>query len=81
VRETMSESCRQISLNKGSQRFIFRYGAGDESNVLDAFRSLANNTTSGFDWFDAAVLAFKLARRLERTVKLARQEPPAKAAG
>ncbi|MDD4891329.1 MAG: hypothetical protein PHU85_15515 [Phycisphaerae bacterium] len=77
----MSEPWRQISLNKGSQRFVFRYFDGDEGNVLDAFRSLANASNSGFDWFDAAVLAFKMARRLDRKVKLAHQEPPAKAAG
>lgn len=78
----MSEPWRQISLNKGPQRFVFRYFEGEESNVLDAFRSLANSGSGGFDWFDAAVLAFKMARRLDRKVRLARQQPPpAKAAG
>lgn len=59
----MSQCYRQISLSKGSQRFVFRYCDGDESNVLEALRSLANSSASGFDWFDAAVLAFKVARR------------------
>ena len=77
----MVDSWRQISLSKGSQRFIFRYCPGDESNVLDALRSLANGNSSGFDWFDAAVLAFKLTRRLDRTVKLTQRTAPAKAAG
>jgi hypothetical protein len=79
----MSQPRRQISLNKGTQKFIFRYSAGEEISVLDAFRSLADSTESGFTWFDAAALAFKLARRVERTVKLPQQQQqaPAKAAG
>ena len=78
----MNDSWRQISLAKGSQRFIFRYCEGEEENVLEAFRSLATNEASGFDWFDAAVLAFKMARRLERKINSnRRRKPPAKAAG
>jgi len=77
----MSDSWRQISLAKGPQRFVFRYCRGDESNVLEAFRTLADNPNNDFDWFDAAVLAFKIARRMERKLQLAGHEPPAKAAG
>ena len=77
----MSESWHQISLSKGSQRYIFRYCDGDEGNVLESFRNLANEGNTGFDWFDAAVLAFKLARRLERKMELAHSEPPTQAAG
>jgi len=77
----MNPSWRQISLAKGAQRFVFRYCPGEEDAVLEAFRGLANRPDSGFDWFDAAVLSFKLARRLERKLGLAKQEPPAKAAG
>ena len=78
----MSEPWRQMCLAKGAQRFIFRYCDGDEPSVLDALRALASNPSSGFDWFDAAVLAFKLARRLERKLKLAQPpSPPARAAG
>ncbi len=77
----MSGDRRQISLAKGAQRFIFRYSRGEEAAVLEAFRALANRADSGFDWFDAAVLSFKLARRMERRVEAARQDPPAKAAG
>ncbi|MCG3181135.1 MAG: hypothetical protein BIFFINMI_03509 [Phycisphaerae bacterium] len=79
----MNDRCRQISLVKGSQRYVFRYCEGDEPNVLDAFRTLAGRNESGFDWFDAAVLCFKMARRLERELdrENAASEPPAKAAG
>jgi len=78
----MSAGWRQITLAKGSQRFIFRYGRGQESNVLESFRSLAARPDSGFDWFDAAVLCFKLARRLEKQLDHQAASPrPAKAAG
>ena len=56
---------RQLSLVKGDERFIFRYQAGQEAEVIDAFASLASNQRSRFDWFDAAVLSYQMGRRLE----------------
>jgi hypothetical protein len=57
---------RQLSLVKGSQRYVFRYQAGQEADVIDAFASLAGDKTSEFDWFDAAVLSYQMGRRLEK---------------
>ncbi len=56
---------RQLSLVKGEERFVFRYRAGHEAKVIDAFASLAANQGSRFDWFDAAVLSYQMGRRLE----------------
>ncbi len=56
---------RQLSLVKGEERFVFRYQAGHEADVIDTFASLATNQTSRFDWFDAAVLSYQMGRRLE----------------
>ncbi len=56
---------RQLSLVKGPERFVFRYQAGQESQVIDAFASLAADRKSVFDWFDAAVLSYQMGRRLE----------------
>ena len=56
---------RQLSLVKGEERFVFRYQTGHESEVIDAFASLAANQGSRFDWFDAAVLSYQMGRRLE----------------
>lgn len=56
---------RQLSLVKGAERFVFRYQAGQESQVIDAFASLAADRKSAFDWFDAAVLSYQMGRRLE----------------
>ena len=56
---------RQLSLVKGSERFVFRYPTGKEAEVIDAFASLAADRKSRFDWFDAAVLSYQMGRRLE----------------
>lgn len=56
---------RQLSLVKGEERFVFRYQTGRESEVIDAFASLASDSASRFDWFDAAVLSYQMGRRLE----------------
>jgi hypothetical protein len=55
---------KEISLVKGSDRFIFRYVPGDEERMLDAFVGLANERNNNFDWFDAAVLSFQLSKNL-----------------
>ncbi|MHC5112737.1 MAG: hypothetical protein ACYTHJ_23020 [Planctomycetota bacterium] len=56
---------RQLSLVKGEERFVFRYPPGQEAEVIDAFASMAADTSSAFDWFDAAVLSYQMGRRLE----------------
>lgn len=55
---------RQFVLNKGSEKFIFRYEPGQEGHLLDALVVAANDTRTSFDWFDAAVLSFKLTQSL-----------------
>ncbi|MCP4246880.1 MAG: hypothetical protein GY778_07510 [bacterium] len=59
------KAIRQLSLVKGSERFVFRYQPGNEADVIDAFSSLACDSSSRFDWFDAAVLSYQMGRRLE----------------
>lgn len=60
----MSTIRRQLVLNKGSEKYIFRYDDGMEDNLLDALIDQAKDKHSGFDWFDAAVLSFKLTQSL-----------------
>ena len=55
---------RQLVLNKGSETYIFRYDSGSEDMLLEALVAQANNNSTGFDWFDAAVLSFKLTQLL-----------------
>ena len=56
---------RQLSLVKGSHRFVFRYKAGREADIISAFAEMAVDTEQDFDWFDAAVLSYQMGRRLE----------------
>ncbi|MGH2271696.1 hypothetical protein ACQ9LF_07840 [Anaerohalosphaeraceae bacterium U12dextr] len=55
---------KQLVLNKGDQQYIYRYESGCEAQLLDALVAAASDEKSGFDWFDAAVLSFKLSQSL-----------------
>ena len=55
---------RQLILNKGSEKYIFRYENGMEDELLDALIEQAKDKRTDFDWFDAAVLSFKLTQSL-----------------
>lgn len=61
----MKDAIRQLSLVKGEHRYLFRYHPGNEADVIGAFANLASNGSTGFDWFDAAVLSYQMGRRLE----------------
>jgi hypothetical protein len=56
---------RQLSLVKGNHRYVFRYQAGREADIIAAFASMAADSEHDFDWFDAAVLSYQMGRRLE----------------
>ncbi len=56
---------KQLSLDKGGHRYVFRYRPGGEADVIGAFASLASDGSTEFDWFDAAVLSYQMGRRLE----------------
>ncbi len=51
-------------MNKGAEKFIFRYEEGCENELLDALIKQAKDNRTNFDWFDAAVLSFKLTQLL-----------------
>jgi hypothetical protein len=57
-------SRQQLVLNKGPEKYIFRYDSGCEGQLLDALVSQATDNGTDFDWFDAAVLSFKLTQSL-----------------
>ncbi|NLX23463.1 MAG: hypothetical protein GXY55_17570 [Phycisphaerae bacterium] len=59
------KAVRQLSLVKGNHRYMFRYQAGREADIINAFASMASDTEQEFDWFDAAVLSYQMGRRLE----------------
>ena len=60
----MRKTRRQLVLNKGTEKFIFRYETGCEDQLLDALIAKAQDSSSSFEWFDAAVLSFKLTQSL-----------------
>jgi len=60
----MKNVMRQLVLNKGAEKFIFRYNCGCEDDLLDALINQAKDNRTEFDWFDAAVLSFKLTQSL-----------------
>ena len=73
----MDNSSRQLILNKGSQKYIFRYEAGAEEELLDALVDQAQDAKTDFDWFDAAVVSFKLTKKLvEKSEELIRKDTP-----
>ena len=60
----MKRMKRQLVLNKGEEKFIFRYENGREDELLDVLIEQAKDKSTDFDWFDAAVLSFKLTQSL-----------------
>ncbi len=60
----MKRTKRQLVLNKGAEKFIFRYDSGCEDKLLDTLVQQAKDDRTDFDWFDAAVLSFKLTQSL-----------------
>jgi hypothetical protein len=60
----MATTIRQLVLNKDKEKFIFRYKSGCEDELLDALIEQARDKRTSFDWFDAAVLSFKLTQSL-----------------
>ena len=60
----MAKIKKQLILNKGTEKFLFRYEQGSEDQLLDALIDHARDSRLSFDWFDAAVLSFKLTESL-----------------
>ena len=60
----MEKVIRQLVLKKGAEKYIFRYEDGYEGQLLDTLVDQASDNRTDFDWFDAAVLSFKLTQSL-----------------
>jgi hypothetical protein len=60
----MQRNLRQLVLTKGDEKYVFRYEPGCEDLLLDALVGSAKDNKTNFDWFDAAVLSFKLTQSL-----------------
>jgi hypothetical protein len=60
----VSKEKKQLILKKGNQKFVFRYESGCEDKLLDVLVEQAKSGRTDLDWFDAAVLSFKLTQSL-----------------
>jgi hypothetical protein len=60
----VSRAKKQLILKKGKQKFIFRYESGSVDKLLDVLVEQVKSGRTDFDWFDAAVLSFKLTQSL-----------------
>ena len=60
----MATETKQLVLNKGAEKYIFRYDEGSEGELLDTLVDQATDRATAFDWFDAAVLSYKLTQSL-----------------
>jgi len=58
-----------LSLVKGGHHFCFRYGTGDEPQVLEALVEMVHRRELKFDWFDAAVLSHQLGQHLAKELR------------
>ncbi len=65
---------RQLSLVKAKHRYVFRYPAGHEADIIAAFAAMAEDAEQEFDWFDAAVLSYQMGRRLEMDLEEVKSE-------
>ena len=64
MRRQLQRNLKQLVLKKSSEKYIFRYQSGAEDKLLEALVSQASDSRTSFDWFDAAVLSFKLTQSL-----------------
>lgn len=53
----MAEQENTTTLTKGGTKWTFSWTSGDEKAVGKRLAELANDPASGFDWFDAALVA------------------------
>jgi len=60
----LQHNLKQLVLTKGVEKYVFRYEPGCEDSLLDALVAQAKDSQTNFDWFDAAVLSFKLTQSL-----------------
>jgi len=65
---------RQLSLIKEKHRYVFRYRAGCEEELVDALADMANDPACDFDWFDAAVLSYQMGRRMDKELEKLKQD-------
>lgn len=59
---------RQVVLEKGGHRYVFRYHPGQEAQLIRGLAKLAGDPKSQIKWIDAAVLTHQLGIELRRRI-------------
>lgn len=73
----LGDGAKQLTLVKGDQRWVFRYTPGEEASLMTMLAEAAGDTSSSFDWFDAAVLSHQMGEVMQqRLEEIAEQTPP-----
>lgn len=49
---------------KYGHKYVFRYSAGYEDEIMDEMMRLAQDATTSLDWLDAAQLSFEITQRV-----------------
>ena len=73
---TIAEHCA-LSLDKGDQRFVFRYRTGEDAEIIDEMIRLAQDAKTKVTWMDAAMLAFQVTQNAAVDCCNAVVKPPA----
>jgi len=47
----------EITINRGNEKYVFRYNMGQEEEILNAIADQAKNESLSLDWYDAAILS------------------------
>ena len=69
----MQNVTHYLILDKAGELFIFGYGQGEETGMLEELIRQAKDKRSGLDWFDVGVLELKL-REVAQKYQPARAE-------
>lgn len=75
--EGQSDPCaeHEVTLLKNGHRWRIACAAGEEPELLEAVSELAESDDIDFDWFDAALVAHELKRRVHANIKAFTQSP------
>ncbi len=55
-------SHKTLTLVKSGHKYVFRYSAGHENEIVDEIVRLAEDAHTHLDWLDAATLSFQVAQ-------------------
>lgn len=66
----------EITLLKNGHRWRLACAAGEEPELLEAVSELADDDRVAFDWFDAALVAHELKRRVHEAIEAFAAEHP-----